>query len=54
VQNAEQLGEALKQSKAAGVIPEEQGRLCVVWDGGEWIWNHVQALLPNARQVLAY
>src|SRR5262245_33186529 len=54
VQNEEQLGEALKQIKQAGLIPEEQVRLCVVCDGAEWIWKHVQALFPQARQVLDY
>jgi hypothetical protein len=54
VQNEEQLGEALKQIKEAGLIPEEQVRLCVVCDGAEWIWKHVQALFPQARQVLDY
>ena len=53
-QNEAQLGEALKQVKEAGVIPEEQVRLCVVGDGAEWIWKHVQALFPHARQVLDY
>jgi len=52
VHNEAQRGEALKQIKAAGVMPEEPVRLCVVCDGGEWIWKHVQALFPNARQVL--
>jgi uncharacterized protein UPF0236 len=54
VQNDEPLGEALKQIKEAGVIPEEQVRLCVVCDGAEWIWKHVQALFPQACQVLDY
>ena len=54
VHNEEQLGEALKQVKEAGVIPEDQVRLCVVCDGAEWIWKHVQALFPHARQVLDY
>jgi hypothetical protein len=54
VQNEAQLGEALKEIKKAGVIPEEQVRLCVVCDGAEWIWKHVQALFPHARQVLDY
>ena len=54
VHNEEQLGEALKQIKAAGLIPEDQVRLCVVCDGAEWIWKHVQALFPQARQVLDY
>jgi hypothetical protein len=53
-QNEEQLGEALKQVTETGVIPEEQGRLCVVCDGAEWIGKHVQALFPHARQVLDY
>src|SRR6266516_1773744 len=52
VQSDEQLGEALTQSKEAGLIPDEQVRLCVVCDGAEWIWKHVQALFPQARQVL--
>jgi hypothetical protein len=54
VQNEEQLGEALQEIKQAGLIPEEQVRLCVVCDGAEWIWKHVQALFPQARQVLDY
>jgi hypothetical protein len=54
VQNEEQLGEALEQVKKAGVIPEDQVRLCVVADGASWIWKHVQALFPGARQVLDY
>lgn len=52
VQNEEHLGEALTQSKEAGVIPEEQVRLCVVCDGAEWRGQHVQTLFPQARQVL--
>jgi hypothetical protein len=54
VQNEEQLDEALTQMKEAGLIPEEQVRLCVVCDGAEWIWKHVQALFPQARQGLDY
>jgi hypothetical protein len=54
VQNEEQLGAALKQVKEAGLLPEEQVRLCVVCDGAEWIWKHVQSLFPQARQVLDY
>lgn len=54
VQNEEQLGEALTQIKEAGLIPEEQVRLCVICDGAAWIWKHVQALFPHARQVLDY
>jgi hypothetical protein len=54
VQNEHDLGDALQQVKDAGVIPEEAVRLCVVCDGAEWIWKHVQALFPNACQVLDY
>ena len=54
VQNEEQLGEALQQVKKAGLIPEDQVRLCVVADGAPWIWKHVKALFPQARQVLDY
>ena len=36
------------------MIPEDQIRLCVVADGAPWIWKHVQALFPHARQVLDY
>src|SRR2546429_3232189 len=54
VQNEAQLGEALKQVKEAGLIPEDQVRLCVVCDGASWIWKHIKSLFPSARQVLDY
>jgi hypothetical protein len=54
VQNEEQLGDALTQVKAAGFIPEDHVRLCVVCDGASWIWKHVESLFPSARQVLDY
>jgi len=54
VQEAAQLGDALKQSKEAGVIPADQVRLCVVCDGASWIWKHIESLFPRARQVLDY
>jgi hypothetical protein len=54
VQTEEELGEALQQVKDAGVIPQETVRLCVIGDGAEWIWKHVQALFPQACQVLDY
>ena len=54
VQSEGDVGEALRQGKEAGVIPAEQVRLCVVSDGAEWIWKHVQALFPHACQVLDY
>ena len=54
VQNEQELGKALQQVKDAGLIPEDAVRLCVVCDGAEWIWKHVQAVFPHARQVLDY
>jgi hypothetical protein len=54
VQNEHKLGEALRQVKEAGLIPQETVRLCVVCDGAEWRWKHIQALFPHACQVLDY
>src|SRR5712692_10807879 len=54
VQNEHELGEALKQVKEAGLIPEDQVRLCVVADGAPWIGKHVKALFAHARQILDY
>jgi hypothetical protein len=50
-QNDEHLGAALKQVKDAHLIPEETVRLCVICDGAEWIWKHVQVVFPHACQV---
>ena len=44
----EEAAEALHQVKAAGLIPEEQVRLCVVADGARWIWKQAPALFPAA------
>ena len=54
MQSEAQVGQALKQVKEAGLIPEEQVRLCVVGDGASWIWKYVHSLFPKARQVLDY
>jgi hypothetical protein len=39
IQTDEELFAALRQVKDAGLIPEEQVRLCVVADGAKWIWS---------------
>jgi hypothetical protein len=54
VYSEDEVGKALQQVKDAGVIPEDTVRLCVIGDGAEWSWNHVQALFPQAWQVLDY
>jgi hypothetical protein len=50
--NEQEVGEALQQVKDAHLIPEETVRLCVIGDGAEWIWQHVQTLFPQACQGL--
>lgn len=50
----EEVGAALRQVKEAGLIPEDQVRLCVIGDGAKWIWNQVKTLFPTAVQSLDY
>jgi hypothetical protein len=54
IQKDDQVGEALAQVKQAGLIPEEQVRLCVMGDGAKWIWNQAKELFPSAVQILDY
>jgi hypothetical protein len=54
VQTDEEAAVALRQVKAAGLIPEEQVRLCVLADGARWIWKQAQALFPTAVEILDY
>jgi hypothetical protein len=54
VQTDEEAAEALRQVKAAGLIPETEGRLCVIADGAPWIWKQAQALFPSAVEILDY
>ena len=46
------FGAALRQVKEAGLIPEDQVRLCALADGAPWIWKWVEELFPSARQIL--
>jgi hypothetical protein len=45
---------ALRQVKAAGLMPEPQVRLCVMADGAPWIWKQARALCPSAVEMLDY
>ena len=54
VQTDEEAAEALRQVKAAGVIPEEEVRLCVIADGARWIWKQAQTLFPSAVEIVDY
>src|SRR5262249_12667700 len=38
--------------KDAGLRPADTVRLCVIGAGADWLWQHVQALFPDACQVL--
>lgn len=54
IQKNDQVGEALRQVKEAGLIPEERVHLCVIGDGAQWIWNQAKELFPSAVQILDY
>ncbi len=54
IQDDAELFAALRQVKEAGLIPEDQVRLCVVADGAHWIWQGVQQLFPTAEEILDY
>lgn len=54
VQTDAEAAEALRQVKAAGLIPEQQVRLCVIADGAPWIWKQARALFPLAVEILDY
>jgi hypothetical protein len=54
VQTDEEAAEALRQVKAAGLIPAPEVRLCVIADGARWIWKQAQALFPSAVEILDY
>jgi hypothetical protein len=54
VQPDEEVAEALRQVNAAGLIPEDQVRLCVIAEGALWIWKQVQVLFPSAVEIVDY
>jgi Uncharacterised protein family (UPF0236) len=54
VQTDEELGAALQQVKAAGLIPEEAVRPCIIGDGAPWIWKQAHMLFPAAVEILDY
>jgi hypothetical protein len=54
VQTDEEAAEALRQVKAAGLIPEAEVRLCVIADGARWIWKQARVLFPAAVEILDY
>ena len=54
VQSNKELKESLKKVKEAGLIPEEEVRLCVIADGARWIWKVAKEIYPKAVEVLDY
>jgi hypothetical protein len=54
IQTDEEAAEALRQVKAAGLIPETEVRLCVRADGARWIWNQARGLFPSAVEIVEY
>jgi hypothetical protein len=54
VQSNKELKESLEKIKKAGLIPEDEVRLCVIADGARWIWKLVKNLYPTAVEVLDY
>jgi len=54
VQTDDELAAALRQIKGAGLILEDQVRLCVIGDGAPWIWKQVQTFFPSAVEILDY
>jgi hypothetical protein len=54
VQTDEEAAAALRHLQAAGLIPEEEVRLCVIADGARWIWKQARALFPSAVEILDY
>ena len=46
--------ERSRRVKWAGLIPEEQVRMCVIGDGAKWIWNRARELFPSAVPILDY
>lgn len=54
VQTDEETAEALRQITAAGLIPEDRVRLCVIADGARWIWKQARTLFPSAVEILDY
>jgi hypothetical protein len=44
----------LKEIRAKDIIPLDKVRLCFIADGAQWIWDSVQEVYPECREVLDY
>ena len=54
IKDDKELAADLVRIKQAGLIPEQKVRICVIGDGAPWIWNRIQDIFPEAKQVLDY
>lgn len=52
--NKEKFSSYLKEIREKGIIPEDKVRLCFIGDGAGWIWDTVQEVYPDCREVLDY
>lgn len=52
IANEEDFGEAIRF--AATLMPTADVRVCLIGDGAPWIWNHLTAAFPGAKEVLDY
>lgn len=52
VHTDEAAAEALRQIKAAGLMPEAEARLCVIADVARGLWKQAQALFPSAVEIV--
>ena len=44
----------LWEIRRQNIIPRDKVRLCFIGDGAGWIWEAVQEVFPECRQVLDY
>ena len=54
ISNQAAFAQYLQHIQNQGLIPVDQVRLCFIGDGAGWIWDTVQAIFPDCRQVLDY
>lgn len=52
IQNEELFGDDL--AAVADRIPQEDLRIGLLGDGADWLWKHMVACFPKARQILDY
>lgn len=54
ISSKKEFASYLLEIKEKGIIPADQVRLCFIGDGADWIWETVNAIFPDCRQVLDY